>query len=291
MPQDRLADQLRKGIVQEETGQNLDKAIEAYRAIVAQFDDERKTAATALFRLAECSRKAGKREQAVAAYQRVVREFGDQASLVEPSRRQLTALGVSEPREVRSDRAPSAAERAQLEQEVRNLREETARRTQELRDREAAMAKLEQALRSRELQASGSGEVAREIHPERDAASLEELKLDMKMMQGRMEEMRSKVETGLMAPLDLKTMETQYAILVQRYREQEEARGVQIELTQQMIKSVESEIALVQEQITALQKKVSAGLVAAQDERLLQLRRDLIGLQRRLDELRAGLKR
>ena len=72
--QDRLADQLRKGIVQEEVNQNLTKAIEAYQAIVAQFDEERKTAASALYRLAECSRKAGKREQAQESAQRELRD-------------------------------------------------------------------------------------------------------------------------------------------------------------------------------------------------------------------------
>ncbi len=87
--QERLTDKLQKGIVQEEANQNLDKAIEAYRGILAQFDEDRKVAATALFRLAECYRKTGKSEDAVQAYQRLVREFPDQQALAQSGRDRL----------------------------------------------------------------------------------------------------------------------------------------------------------------------------------------------------------
>jgi len=79
--QGKLADQLRKAIVEEEANQKLDTAIEAYTKILAQYDEDRKVAATALFHLAECSRKLGQKEKAIAAYQRVLREFTDQAAL------------------------------------------------------------------------------------------------------------------------------------------------------------------------------------------------------------------
>lgn len=87
--QDRLADQLRKAIVEEESYQNLDKAIQAYQNIVAQFDEERRTAAAALFHLAECYRKQGKSGMAAPVYQRVVREFPDQTKLADASRNYL----------------------------------------------------------------------------------------------------------------------------------------------------------------------------------------------------------
>ncbi len=87
--QDRLADQLRKAIVEEESNQNLDKAVQAYQNILNQFDEERAMAATALFHLAECYRKLGKKDMATAAYQRVVREFADQTKLADASRSYL----------------------------------------------------------------------------------------------------------------------------------------------------------------------------------------------------------
>ena len=84
--QDPLAEALRKGVVQEESNQNLDAAIQAYQSVLTQFGEERKTAATALFRLAECYRKQGKNDLAMAAYQRVVAEFADQTKLAQQSR-------------------------------------------------------------------------------------------------------------------------------------------------------------------------------------------------------------
>jgi tetratricopeptide (TPR) repeat protein len=90
--QGKLADQLRKAIVEEEVNQKLDKAIETYTKILAQYDEDRKVAATALFHLAECSRKLGQKEKAIAAYQRVLREFTDQPVLVDSSRNNLAQV-------------------------------------------------------------------------------------------------------------------------------------------------------------------------------------------------------
>jgi tetratricopeptide (TPR) repeat protein len=87
--QDRLAETLRNGVVEEEKNQNLNAAIQAYQSVLSQFDEERQTAATALFRLAECYRKQGKNDQAIAAYKRVASEFQDQAKLAEQSREVL----------------------------------------------------------------------------------------------------------------------------------------------------------------------------------------------------------
>lgn len=94
--QDPLTEQLKKAVVDEEVNQNLDKAIQAYQAILTRFEEERQTAATALFRLAACYRKQGRKEQAIAAYRRVVDEFRDQNKLVEASRKLLsTTYGLS----------------------------------------------------------------------------------------------------------------------------------------------------------------------------------------------------
>ncbi len=94
--QDRLAGLLRQGIVEEESNQNLDKAIQAYKSIVTQYDEERKIAATALFRLAECYGKQGAKDQAISAYMRLNREFPDQAKLADLARSQLSkTYGIS----------------------------------------------------------------------------------------------------------------------------------------------------------------------------------------------------
>ncbi len=88
---DPLGEALRQAIVEEEVNHNLDAAIRGYQSILAQFQDQRGTAATALFRVAECYRKQGKTAEAAAAYRRLIAEFPEQQSLVEKSRRRIPA--------------------------------------------------------------------------------------------------------------------------------------------------------------------------------------------------------
>ena len=73
--QDRIPDLLRKGILAEDSEQKPAAAIQQYQAVMNQFAEERQMAATALFRMAECYRKQGQKPQAIAAYQRVLKEF------------------------------------------------------------------------------------------------------------------------------------------------------------------------------------------------------------------------
>jgi len=246
LAQERLADQLRKGIIEEEASQNLDKAIQAYQAIVARYDEDRKVAGTALFRLAECYRKAGKREQAITTYQRVVREFADQAAIVETSHQQLATLGATDVREVRAARGPVPVTR-------------------------------ERAVRPREV----TPERAR-ASTETPTGSLEATKLETQRVYQQLVRAQGLLEKGLITPSDVQEVQARLAALQQRARQQE----AEILLTQQMIRSVEAEILLVQERIMNIQKNVSAGVASPQDTELLQLRRDLLGLQRKLDELR-----
>jgi len=116
--QDKMAEQLRKGIVEEEAEQNLDKAVQTYRSILAQFDQQRPTAATALFHLAECYRKQGKKDEAIAAYKRVVQEFPDQNKLASASRDHLSkTYGVSQAQP--PNPIPTAAEQQRQYTEAR----------------------------------------------------------------------------------------------------------------------------------------------------------------------------
>ncbi len=85
---------LQKGLFEEEANHNLPAAIQAYQTVIAQFDKDRKLAATAVFRLGECYRKQGNTNEAVAQYQRILREFADQQPLVELSRQGLATQGA-----------------------------------------------------------------------------------------------------------------------------------------------------------------------------------------------------
>lgn len=87
-----LTSTLQKGLFEEEANHNLEAAAQAYQAVSAQFDKDRKLAATAIFRLGEVYRKQGKTNEAVLQYERIVREFSDQETLATLSRQNLLGL-------------------------------------------------------------------------------------------------------------------------------------------------------------------------------------------------------
>ena len=89
-----LTSAIQRGLFEEEANQNLGAAIQAYQSVASQFDKDRKLAATAIFRLGECYRKQGNTNEAAACYERILREFSDQPTLVTLSRQNLAGLGT-----------------------------------------------------------------------------------------------------------------------------------------------------------------------------------------------------
>ena len=316
--QERLAVQLRNGIVQEEANQNIEKAIQIYQGIVAQFDEDRKAAATALFRLAECYRKTGNREQAVAAYQRVVREFPEQAALAEPSRQHLASTyGLSARQVVPSARVPGAIEIRE------KAMQETERHLALVQERMAAYeARIKAGVASRDsteyLQLQREMEETRrqleavrarerEVRPERSVVTVERrevtpemldaTRIEMDAMQKRLANYQRKVEVGLLSPLEYEQLQAQFELLALRYKEQLKTREANEAtaretraLNERLIQSVETEIALLTRFIDAAEK-MGIKNYPPDDPELLKLRRDLLGLQRKLEELKADIKR
>src|SRR5438876_10783760 len=119
---DNVNEALQKGLLEEEANHNLDAAIQAYQTVLNQFDNQRKIAATAVFRLAECYRKLGKTNEAVAQYQRVIQDFSDENSLVGPSERNLATLGREWPSTARGPDAAYAAASEEESKEFQRLR-------------------------------------------------------------------------------------------------------------------------------------------------------------------------
>jgi cytohesin len=107
-----LTTTLQRGLFEEEANQNLGAAIQAYESVANQFDKDRKLAATAIFRLGECYRKQGNTNDAAAQYERILREFSDQPTLVTLSRQNLAALGSAPPAQA----APVLSDAARQEQ-------------------------------------------------------------------------------------------------------------------------------------------------------------------------------
>jgi tetratricopeptide (TPR) repeat protein len=298
--QETLADQLRKGIVEEETGKNLDKAIQAYQAVLARYAEDRKVAGTAQLRLADCYRKTGKREQAIGAYRRLLSEYADQASLLESSRRQLAALGVMEPTERGSSASLQAAE---ARVELAKRRVEELSRT--LTSKHPELVKAQRELQDAELQLKAIADRPREVAPERperppDVATeglraprdiptetLAETRLALQDMDNRISKARDLVAKGRLAPSDVEALQVRRQALIERMRQQQ----VEVQLNQELMSGVQKEIRLVEAQIAAYEAKIQVGQASADDNQLLQLRRDLIALQRKLAELRAGVRR
>lgn len=89
-----LSGLLQKGLFEEEANRNLDAASTAYETLVKQFDKDRQIGATAVFRLGEVYRKQGKTNEAALQYERIVRDFAEQTTLVTLSRQNLAGLGT-----------------------------------------------------------------------------------------------------------------------------------------------------------------------------------------------------
>jgi ankyrin repeat protein len=87
-----LASALQKGLFEEEANHNFPAAIEAYQGVINRFDEDRKLAATAIFRVGEIYRKQGKTNEANTQYERVVREFSDQSTLATLSQSYLAPV-------------------------------------------------------------------------------------------------------------------------------------------------------------------------------------------------------
>lgn len=88
-----MAQQLQRGLFEEEGNRDLTAAIKAYQSMLAQFDDQRHFASTAVFRLGECYRKQGKHAEAANYYLRILRDFSDQSNLVNLATIHLKASG------------------------------------------------------------------------------------------------------------------------------------------------------------------------------------------------------
>lgn len=87
---------LQEALFAEEATQDLPKAAANYEALLEAWAEQRRFAATALFRLAEVRRKQNRPQDAIAHYQQLLRDFPAEEPLARLSRENLLALGVEE---------------------------------------------------------------------------------------------------------------------------------------------------------------------------------------------------
>jgi tetratricopeptide (TPR) repeat protein len=189
--QNDMADLLRKAIVEEEANQDLGKAMAAYNDILMQYEEHRVIAATALFHLADCYRKQGKKEPAIAAYKRLLREFPEQVKLADASRNYLASTYNIRPQQ---DTEPEKQARGIVQQleamQAEAMRDETYRKVQI----EGLEKRFEMILRKIEL------------------------------TERQIQETRKAVDSGSLSPMDLYPLEKELLSL------QEQRDAMQIEL-------------------------------------------------------------
>lgn len=92
-----LREQLADALYTEEVERDPAAAADAYQKILGDFDAKRPLAASALFRLAEIRRQQQHKDQAIALYQRLLREFPEFEREAELARQHLATLGGEAP--------------------------------------------------------------------------------------------------------------------------------------------------------------------------------------------------
>jgi Tol biopolymer transport system component len=85
-----------KGLIQERVKGDLDEAIKVYERIIVKFPNNRPIVAKALLHIGLCYEKMGKQE-AQRAYQRLIKEYGDQPEPVQTAREHLEQLDAGAP--------------------------------------------------------------------------------------------------------------------------------------------------------------------------------------------------
>lgn len=87
----------KRALFDEEGRRDYPAALRGYEEVVRALDDQRRLAATAVFRLGECYRKLGRTNDAVTQYQRLLRDFAGEDTLATLCRQNLAGLGVAHP--------------------------------------------------------------------------------------------------------------------------------------------------------------------------------------------------
>lgn len=98
-PDADLRELLRDALYTEEVTRDPEAAAKQYEALLSKHDAQRAFAASALFRLAEVRRKQDRKDEAIALYQRLLREFPAAEAEAKLARENLAAMG-SKPAEI-----------------------------------------------------------------------------------------------------------------------------------------------------------------------------------------------
>ena len=93
---------LQEGIYAEETEGNLDKAMEIYTKIRADYNDVERIAARATYQMGMCYLKKGEKEKAAEKFEEVISYFSEQKTVAGKAQQQLDKLGIKKTGELDS---------------------------------------------------------------------------------------------------------------------------------------------------------------------------------------------
>jgi Tol biopolymer transport system component len=94
---------------QEEVEGDYEAAVETYKKFLSEFPNNRPLSARAQFRIGVCYEKLGK-EEAIKAYELVLKNFADQPNLVASARARISALQIEEPTGLTVEKLPKVME-------------------------------------------------------------------------------------------------------------------------------------------------------------------------------------
>lgn len=120
--EDEIEKAFRDALYAEEVKGDSEAALKAYQEVGKKFESQRDMAATALFRQGECLRKLGRKEEAAAAYNKVLSLYGDRDRVAKLSRENLAALGLPAPSAEAAPATPAPAEPDEDAKEISRLK-------------------------------------------------------------------------------------------------------------------------------------------------------------------------
>ncbi|MCP5527317.1 MAG: ankyrin repeat domain-containing protein [Verrucomicrobiales bacterium] len=283
---DPLADVFREGLFEEEANRNLPAAITAYEEVVRRLDEQRRLAATSVFRLGECHRKLGQTNEAIAAFERVVREFPAEETLVKLSRENLTLLRPPEipvPR-VAPQPAATGSETVNMAARIAALSAQLATITNAPNGAlmaEAALAVTADAPLGELLGARLTLEqelAAKQVNYSVEHPEVRVLTQRLKTVSHQIDERVSTLRTVQELQIGALKQAQQNAPALTPATARDQQRAL-----------LQDEIALVEKQLESHRRRADVG--AASWEESVPLQRDLLSLRRELARLEAGTPR
>lgn len=189
-----------QGILEEEGNLDLRAAIRAYQSVLTQFDDQRRGAVNALFRLGECYRKLGQTNEAQAQYRRILLEFPDQTEFVRLCQQlvgpQIATEAAKAEGGATAAKKLTPAQLKLLQDEIKLVERQIAEATKRLENGKASTADV---IKSKQDLFSLQRQLPENAAPAKQGALVDQ---QIKLVEQLLAEVKARTEVGAAAPID-----------------------------------------------------------------------------------------